>query len=732
MNQQLRQRTCVVFSNTPEGATALTFAANLNKRLEGEKLSVYVAIDANARRLAARDNDVDDVNALQRERVLTHIKSLVGLDGGDVDLIEYQTLAKIDFPVGAIVVDHDFPRGRADIHAFSPYDESTLAERGQGPLFVPFGDGESGRDAAAVALPLAQALGTAVVFYHTTWRSDHRSTNAADHVCEQARLVLNDIESWAEELGVPFSTRIEMAPDVAEGILHAAVEEGASLIVLARGRHTKVGSYVNQVLEQSATPTMVAAASSLRKQLTPPTKTAKARLIAPDSEVSTGETDETRHGESSILTRIANSLCKVLPGFIVRNAGNPIFVMCVVALMYIVKAFVKTTLGSSINSPMITGDGLHNIADIFEALAVIAVIKISMRPPTEKYAYGRKNIEFVSAGAVGLSLMGMSLLFAVKSAAGLLAFFPSLDAAVRTWLPLPQHEALLMNAATFPWVVAVTAGSVILSLVVSRYQISVGKKTRHDSLVADGEETASDGRIEMVALIGVLAEYFFHAPWLEYPLGLLIAVLIFRTGKELLLKAWHVLLQHTIGVEHDQEINKLLNTTRGVKAAQSVKTFQVGRIAVCHLKVTTLRTAQAVVHIKYGIEKAVEKYVLGHDFQRVETHINFLPPEPDRHRQAIAIVRRDSAIAVAASLESATSIVICDLEFGRIIRATEEDVTGDVIELLSRKRVSKVYQFGELSENSKLQEQLIALNIAWAKAPAYLPESLGLSPSVLK
>ncbi|MBC7998378.1 MAG: cation diffusion facilitator family transporter [Leptolyngbya sp.] len=730
MNQQMRQRTCVVFSDTPEGATALTFAANLNKRLEGEKLSVYIAIDAKARQLAIATDYLDDVDALQRERVLSHIKALVGLSADEVDLVEYQSLAKIDFPAGAIVVDHELPRGRTDIHALSPYDEETLAARGQGPLLIPFGDGESGRDAAVVALPLAQALGCAVVFYHTTWRSESDSTKAVDHLCEQAKLVLEDIESWADELGVPFSTRVEMAPDVAEGILHAAVDEGASLIVLARGRRTKVGSYVNQVLEQSPAPTLVAAASSLARQLTPPTKTAKAKLSAPIPDVSPAEKNATTESlVGSILTRIANGLSRILPGFIVRNAGNPIFVMCVVAAMYIVKAFVKTTLGSSINSPMITGDGLHNIADIFEALAVIAVIKISMRPPTEKYAYGRKNIEFVSAGAVGLGLMGMSLLFAVKSGAGLLAFFPDIDSAVRTWLPLPVHEELLMSAATFPWVVAVTAGSVILSLAVSRYHISVGKKTRHDSLVADGEETASDGRIEMVALAGVLAEYLFHAPWLEYPLGLLIAVLIFRTGKELLLKAWRVLLQHTIGVEHDQEISNLLNTTRGVKAAQSVKTFQVGRIAVCHLKVTTLRTAQAVVHIKYGIERAVEKYVLSHDFQRVETHINFLAPEPERHRQAIAIVRNGSAIAVATSLESATSIVICDYEFGRIIRATEEEIAGDAIGLLTRKRVSRVYQFGG---HSALIDQLKNSNIAWAVAPAYLPESLGLSPSVLK
>lgn len=713
-NQSQARRFGVVFSDTPEGATALTFAANLNRSAGSGKLAVYVGVDAACRQIAQAQSE-KNADLEQHLRVLTHVQTLTDLSGAEVEVVDYDPAVKIVFPTHMVIVSHDLVADLCDRNVLTPYDEASLDARGEGPFIIPFGDGDSGLDAASVGLPLAVKLGRSVVFYHTTWRSGVDSSDARDHLCPEAEDNLTELEAAAQLLGVQFKTRLEMAPDVAEGILHTAASESASLIVLARGRKTKVGSYVNQVLEQSPIPTMVAATSTARprKNLNP--NPAKSR-VKPKSAERPAE-------ESGAPSRFNAALA-----FIGKHAGNPIFVMGVVALMYIVKAVVKISLGTTINSPMLTGDGLHNIADIFEALAVIAVIKISMRPPSERYAYGRKNIEFVSAGAVGLGLIGMALLFTVKSVTGILHEFPSIDAAVRAFLPLPTHEPLIMSAAHFPWVVAVTAGSVILSLFVSRYQIRVGKKTGHDSLIADGQETASDGRIEMVALVGVLAEYFFHAPWLEYPLGILIAVLIFRTGKELWLKAWHVLLQHTIGVEHDQEIRRTLSTTHGVATTESVKTFQVGRIAVCHLTVTTRRTANTVTHIKYAIERAVEKYVLAQDFHKVETHINFQPPSADRHRQAVAIIRSGGRITVAPTIEAATSILIMDFEFGRVIRVTEEDPQGNPLSLLAVKRVCSVRQF---ADTSALETQLQGLGIQLLPAVSYLPAALGLNPRVL-
>jgi len=735
-----------VYSTTPEGLNALAFAVSLYRLVGEGQLQLYLGTDAKAASLAVSGTDCAD--AIQKERVIKDVSAVTKLPQESINLVSFpQDGSPIPFPTGAIVVDNGRQHERHDINVLVPFDEKALDSRGTGPILIPFGDGESGKVAALLGLRLAIKLKREVVFYHTTWRANVDSEDPADHLCAEAREVRAQLESWARNAGVAFQTRIEMAPDVTEGILHAAVDAAvdaavepagdlsASLIVTSRGRKTKIGSYVDQLLNESPFPLLIVSRHSA-SLLTPPVGGKRLPAAGPTALKEEGERPGGFRRALQWLTsrvdwavdqgeRFMDSLVARLPQGMQQRIGNPIFVMQVVMAMYILKFAVKFSLGLLINSPVLTGDGLHNLSDLLEAGMVIVLIKLAQRPPNERYAYGRKNIEYFYQGAIGIGLIGMSVFFLMKSASGILSYFPAADGMLRPFLPfLPSHEPLIMSAAHFPFVLVATAGSVVLSLAVSRYQINVGSRTGHDSLVADGEETKSDGRIEFVTLVGVLAEYLFHAPWIEYPLGVLIAVLIARTGRELLVQAYHVLLQHTIGVEHDAKVREILEKTRGIHRATEVKSFQVGRIAVYHLAVTTLRTAQTVVHIKYAVKRAVEQYVLKQDFMRCEAHINFQAPEPRRHRQAIAIVRSGDAVAVAPSIESATSIMVCDLEFGAIKRATEEEPTADPIALLVHKRVNMIYQFGIQTAHAAA---LSAAHIELRQAPSYLPQVLGLS-----
>jgi cation diffusion facilitator family transporter len=407
---------------------------------------------------------------------------------------------------------------------------------------------------------------------------------------------------------------------------------------------------------------------------------------------------------------------------------NPFFVMGVVILMYVIKATLKITVGTRINSPMIAGDGWHNLADIFEALAVIAVIFVARMPSSAEYPFGRKNIEFFTKLLIGAGLGFMAVRFAVSSVVGLLALWPEADEAVRSLLPLPAHEPLIMNHATFPWVVGITAGSVLLSVLVSRYQIFVGKHTGHASLVADGEETASDGRIEAVVLLGVLGEYVFQAAWIEYPLGLVVAFLIGRTGAELFLDGWRVLLQHSIGTEHEAAIRSLCARTPGVIDIARLKTFRVGPTAVCMLTVVTRHNNGACAHIKYGIEHAVREYILEQDFQCCEIDIEFRQPDPQRHRVAYGVVKSDLGAVIAPTLGSATHLAICDVEHGKVVRATLEPQPADPVQMLVTKRVVRLYLLDQAEHELPA---LVSRGIDIVAAPSYLPSVMGLGALTL-
>lgn len=406
---------------------------------------------------------------------------------------------------------------------------------------------------------------------------------------------------------------------------------------------------------------------------------------------------------------------------------NPFGVMSLVVLMYLVKAALKITVGHQINSPMIEGDGYHNLADILEALTVIVVIWVAKRPASSDYPFGKKNVEFFTSLAIGGALLVMAVQFALKSAVGLLALAPSFDQAVRAVLPLPVHEPLVMSTSTLPWVLALTIGSVILSLVVSRYQIAMGKRGGHASMIADGQETASDGRIEIITLIGVVSEYAFNAPWLEYPLGLVVAFAIAHTGYELFQDGLRVLLQHSIGQEHEEEITKRCLAMAGVNKVESLKTFQIGSTAVCILTVTTEHRTGTISHLKYGIEYHIKQYLLDSGFSDCELNVKFEKPEPARHRIAYAVVEKESESATAAlsfvvapSIAAATHIVVCDLENGMVVRTKQEEKPTDLPAFLDKKRVVRLYLF------TADPAQLPGSNVAVLSSTSYQAELLGL------
>ncbi len=444
---------------------------------------------------------------------------------------------------------------------------------------------------------------------------------------------------------------------------------------------------------------------------------------------------------------------------------NPFFVMVAVLLMYVVKAIVKIHVGTSINSPMITGDGFHNVADILEALAVIAVIFVSRMPSSGDYPFGRKNIEFFASLAIGIALLVLSMQFAAQSIAGIFSYFPEADSVVRAFVPLPKHEALIMAPGTFGIVLSVTLGSVILSIVVSRYQIAIGRLTGHASLVADGEETASDSRIEFVTLGAILAEYAFHAPFVEYPLGLLVAAMIARTGWELFSRAWRVLLQHSLGSTHESEIRKICLGIPGVVAVTSLKTFQVGQTAVVMVSIATRRGSGPIGFIKYGLEHAVRSYLLCDEYKECELSVKFQKPVPERYRVAYAVVLSEPGTGarcevnangwhstVAVDLAQATHLVICDVEAGAIVRTKYEKLAaalagppagsrhglnhgngtvetgsesreGGLASYFEVKHIRDLYVFEPASEaNARL---LAGSKVNLLPAPSYIPETMG-------
>ncbi|MCX6714678.1 MAG: cation diffusion facilitator family transporter [Candidatus Uhrbacteria bacterium] len=379
---------------------------------------------------------------------------------------------------------------------------------------------------------------------------------------------------------------------------------------------------------------------------------------------------------------------------------SPYTVMTIVVIMYLVKVVCKLSIGLHINSPMLTGDGFHNIADIVQAMFVIVAVAVSRMPASDKYPFGRKNIESIFSVVVGVSLCLMAVKIGWESMTTLARYLP-----VWAGLEAPFTSPLKMGNQYVTWVVAVTSGSALLSVIVGRFQIRAGKAMGHEALVADGKETLSDGRIEAATFAGVLGEYLFHAPWIEYPFAILVAGLMIRTGIEISLYGYRALLQRTIGRAHDQAMKVIITAMPGVADVADLKSFRVGPRAIVIAKVLTHADARASRLLKHGIITHVTAYLREHEFDEAELFIRFDRPDPKRERRAVAVRSSAGGRCVAASLEYPTHLIICDMEFDCVSRATVHEVAaleGSVLEFLHTKKVTSLVLFAPSPKDALL------------------------------
>ncbi len=248
----------VPFRDTPDGCAAICYAADLGKRI-GVPVRVIAHIPHAADVLRMLRDTSASVSADEHRRVERRVHELVGRSDVEVS-IGTSSFVRHAFPSGTIVVDNELARQRRDIWALAPIEEASVARADNTAICIPLGDDESGRHALRYGLALAQRLQRQVLCYHTTWRKpDEPSAQPESHITGGTRANIEDAEHACVQLGIGrFRTIIETADGVVEGIVRAALREHCALIIVARGLHTGMGSYADQLLEESPIPVCIA------------------------------------------------------------------------------------------------------------------------------------------------------------------------------------------------------------------------------------------------------------------------------------------------------------------------------------------------------------------------------------------------------------------------------------------------------------------------------------------
>lgn len=202
---------------------------------------------------AGMDIDPENEQARLREN---RCMSMLALAGANRTIHSYMSRATHDPHQHIRIADKSHVQSEEVVCV--PFDEKEVAPHWRGKVMVPFGDGESGRYAFDEAVSILQALRLPILFWHTTWRRNGlESENAMEHMCDAALDNLCELEKSAREHGLTHSISVEMTDSVVHGGLLTALKQCCRLMVVARGKQTGKGSYVDQWLGHSTVPMLI-------------------------------------------------------------------------------------------------------------------------------------------------------------------------------------------------------------------------------------------------------------------------------------------------------------------------------------------------------------------------------------------------------------------------------------------------------------------------------------------
>ena len=244
-------------------------------------------------------------------------------------------------------------------------------------------------------------------------------------------------------------------------------------------------------------------------------------------------------------------------------------------LANIALAAFKAVIGLSSNSIAIVMDAVNNLSDAASSVITIVGTKLAGREPDKKHPFGYGRIEYLSATIISLLVLY----------AGITAFTESVNAA-----------ALIIVAA-----------AVVVKLLLGRYVKGIGEKVNSDSLKGSGEDATLDSVISASTLVAAAIYLFFHVS-LEAWLGAVIAVVIIKSGVEMLRDTLSKILGERVDAQLAADMKATIRNNPEVRGAYDLILHDYGPDLYngsVHIEVPDTMTADELDRLNRKITREV-------------------------------------------------------------------------------------------------------------------------------
>lgn len=220
----------------------------------------------------------------------------------------------------------------------------------------------------------------------------------------------------------------------------------------------------------------------------------------------------------------------------------------------IVLAVFKALTGIVTNSIAITLDAVNNLSDALSSVITILGTLYAKKAPDREHPLGHGRAEYLSASVISLIILY----------AGITSFIESFKKIIHPEIPEYGHTSIIILVA-----------AVIAKVLLGLFTEKSGKKYNSDSLIASGKDAITDAYISIATIIAA----FIFIIWnfsIEAYLGLFIALIIIKSGIELLTGTLSEILGERISPELSQNIKNMLIANEKVYGAYDLLLHNYG------------------------------------------------------------------------------------------------------------------------------------------------------------
>ncbi|MDY0322776.1 MAG: cation diffusion facilitator family transporter [Candidatus Carbobacillus sp.] len=275
---------------------------------------------------------------------------------------------------------------------------------------------------------------------------------------------------------------------------------------------------------------------------------------------------------------------------------------------------VKILIGWWAVSEALLADGLHSAADLFASAIALSVIGYANKPADDDHPYGHGKAEVVISGLIGIILI-------------LVAFYVIISAVLN----------IIHGPSRSPEMIALWTAliSFVLKWWLYRFSLKYAKKFHSKAIEAIAYDHKADIVASLAAALGIalaVLGMFQNWPLFYYAdpfAGIIVAFLILHMAWQMLLEAFHILLEHTIDPDELKTFESIILSFPEVKRIDRIRARDHGHYILLDVRLSV--PYDLSIQEGHDLGRSIKEALMQRydHIQEVLIHLN--PYHPDDH-----------------------------------------------------------------------------------------------------